>query len=130
MIHIEAQEKTGAELWLPIHPELERAMKAYPVNGLALVGQEDGRPLQSQSLSSLVARAARQAGLPKRCVPHGLRKALQRMLAEHGASDRELQAMSGHKTARETRRYTEAADQKRLARAAISRLPNRIGENT
>jgi integrase len=55
-------------------------------------------------------------------VPHGLRKANQRLLAEQGATDKEMQAMSGHTTAKQTSRYTKAADQKRLARAAITKL--------
>jgi hypothetical protein len=29
LIHV-VQQKTGAELWVPIHPELQRAMKACP----------------------------------------------------------------------------------------------------
>lgn len=127
MIHVAAQEKTGAELWLPIHPELERAIAAGPANGLALVGDQHGRPLSARALSDFVRLSIRQAGLPKRCVPHGLRKALQRLLAEHGATDKEMQAMSGHATLRETNRYSKAADQKRLAQTAISKLPNRLG---
>jgi site-specific recombinase XerD len=49
---------------------------------------------------------------------------LQRLLAEHGASNKELQAVSGHTTLKETERYTKAADQVRLARSAILRLPD------
>ena len=125
-IHVK-QEKTGAELWVPIHPELDRAMKAYPAKGLTLIGDPHGRPIKAAGLSGVIRKAAGKAGLPKRCVPHGLRKALQRMLAEHGATDKEMQAMSGHTTLKETARYSKAADQRRLAVAAIKRLPNRIG---
>jgi integrase len=34
------QEKTGAELYLPVAPELELAMKAYPAKGMTLIGAE------------------------------------------------------------------------------------------
>jgi len=128
LIHVEAQEKTGAELWLPIHPELERAMKAYPANGLMLIGKDTGQPIKPAALSELIRKAVRDAGLPRRCVAHGLRKALQRILAEHGASEKECQAMSGHASSKETARYTRAAEQKRLAIAAMKRLPNRLWE--
>jgi site-specific recombinase XerD len=126
-IHV-VQEKNGAELWVPIHPELERAMAAGPNKGLTLVGDKNGRPITGKALSDFLSDAIDGAGLPERCVAHGLRKALQRILAEHGATAKEMQAMSGHKTLKETQRYTKAADQRRLALAAIARLPSRIGE--
>jgi integrase len=44
-----------------------------------------------------------------------------RRLAEDGASEKEIAAWSGHKTLREIERYTKAADQKRLAKAAVKR---------
>jgi site-specific recombinase XerD len=71
----------------------------------------------------LMRAAIKAEGLPDECVPHGLRKAMQRRLAEHGATAKELQAISDHATLQETERYTQAADQARLAHAAISRLP-------
>jgi integrase len=69
-------------------------------------------------------RAAANAALPRECTACGLRKALQRLLSEHGASTKDLQAVSGHASITETERYTQAADQARLARAAIMRLPD------
>src|SRR6516225_1313405 len=36
-IHV-IQEKTGAELYIPLVPELQRALKAYPARGLTLIG--------------------------------------------------------------------------------------------
>jgi integrase len=61
------------------------------------------------------------AGLPKRCKVHGLRKAACRRLAEHGCSEREIMAISGHATSKEIARYTKAADQARLARNALAK---------
>jgi hypothetical protein len=48
-------------------------------------------------------------GLPNRCVPHGLRKAACRRLAEVGATAHQIMAVSGHKSLREVERYTRAA---------------------
>jgi hypothetical protein len=42
------------------------------------------------------ARAVEAAGLPLRCVAHGLRKAILRRLAERGGTAKELQTVSGH----------------------------------
>ena len=67
------------------------------------------------------ARSARQLVFRTKCVPHGLRKARMRRLAERGATTKEIASVSGHKTLKEVERYTVAADQARLARAAMAR---------
>jgi enterobacteria phage integrase len=120
-LHV-VQDKTGAELYLPILPELARAMKAYPKKGLTLIGTEDGKPLTRPALSHVMRDAIKAAGLPAKCVSHGLRKAGMRRLAEGGSTEKQIAAWSGHKTLREIERYTKAADQKRLARDATHKV--------
>ena len=120
-IHV-IQEKTGAELWIPIHPELDRALRAYPARGLALIGKASGRPLTRYGLGALMSRAIEKAGLPSRCVAHGLRKAMMRIMAESGATAKQMAGISGHKTTHELDRYTKAADQRKLARAAMEKI--------
>jgi integrase len=116
------QQKTGTALSIPIHHELLTAMKSGPSNGLNLIGDRFGRPITRHTLTLLVRRAAQSAGLPAECLPHGLRKAQMRRLADVGASSKQIASISGHKTLREIERYTEAADQKRLSRVAIAKL--------
>src|SRR3954453_2123060 len=96
--------KTGAELYLPIVPELALAMKAYSAKGLALIGAENGKPLTRPGLSEFMARAIEQAGLPAKCVSHGLRKAGMRRMAEAGFTEKQIAAWSGHKTLRKIER--------------------------
>ena len=112
------QEKTGAELYLPISDRLGRALKAWPSNGLALIGAPNGRPMTTKGLSAMMRQAIMEAALPAKCVSHGLRKAALRRLAEDGATGKQIAAWSGHKTLREVDRYTAAADQRRLAQDA------------
>ena len=121
LIHVE-QQKTGAELYVPIHPELAKALKSCPAKGLTLIGDPNGRPIKRAALSALMRRAIMEAGLPPRCVSHGLRKAAMRRLAEADGTAKQIAAISGHKTLKEVERYTKAADQKKLARAAIDKL--------
>jgi site-specific recombinase XerD len=116
------QEKTGTALSIPIHHELLAAMKAGPSNGLSLIGDKHGRPMARCTLTLLIRKAAEKAGLPSECLPHGLRKAQMRRLAEGGASAKQIASISGHKTLREVERYTAAADQKRQSRGAIAKL--------
>jgi enterobacteria phage integrase len=120
-IHI-VTEKTGAELSLPIHPDLQASIDACPSRGPMLIGY-NGRPILGAALTSLVLRAAHAAGLPRECKPHGLRKSHMRRLAEYGSSSKEIASMSGHRTLREIERYTAKADQANLARVAVARIP-------
>ncbi len=69
-----------------------------------------------------MADAIAKAGLPERCVLHGLRKAAARRLAEAGCSSKQIASITGHKSLDEVERYTAKADQKILARAAVTRL--------
>ena len=118
------QDKTGVELWVPIHPELQRVLTAYPAKGLTLIGDAAGRPLKRPALTAFMREAIKLAGLSSRCVSHGLRKAAARRLAEAGCSASQIAAITGHKTLKEVERYTKAADQKKLARAAMGKVPN------
>ena len=61
------------------------------------------------------------AGL-KNCSAHGLRKAAASRLAELGATELEIGAVTGHKTSKEISRYTQAARQKILAERAMAKL--------
>src|SRR5262249_9160421 len=119
-----AQDKTRKgttnELMIPIHPALERALKAGPVIGMQhIISDARGRP------TKLIAAAAERAGLPARCVAHGLRKAALRRLAESGGTTKEIAAVSGHRSLAEIERYTARADQVGLARSAIAKLPDK-----
>src|SRR5207247_11179099 len=60
-----------------------------------------------------------EAGLPH-CSAHGLRKAAARVLAEAGCTAHEIGAITGHSSLAELVRYTKAADQRRLAEAAMA----------
>jgi integrase len=118
-----ARKGTINELLIPIHPALARALQAGPVVGMQhVITDARGRPLSS--LTELIEAAVKRAGLPARCVAHGLRKAALRRLAEHGSTTKEIAAVSGHRSLSEIERYTARADQAGLAKAAIAKLPD------
>lgn len=116
------QEKTGAELTIPIHPEWRRVIKGTPSNGLSLIHDERGKPIKRPTLTLRIKNAVAKAELPDACKAHGLRKALMRRLAEAGRSSKQIAAVSGHKTLKEIERYTNDADQARLAEEAMSNM--------
>lgn len=120
-IHV-VQEKTGAQVRIPIHADLQKSLNAYGIRGLHLVGRVDGKQMGDENLSKLLTRAIAKAGLPADCVPHGLRKTALKIIAENGASAKMIAAISGHKTLKEVERYTEAASQEVLADAAMKAM--------
>jgi integrase len=118
------QEKGDAKLYIPIHSELRLVLDKWPRQHVTMLVGSRGKPYTVESYGNLMADAIDAAGLPKRCVLHGVRKAAARRLAEAGCSANEIAAITGHKSLNEVERYTRAADQKILARSAIRRLPS------
>jgi len=118
-----ARKGTTNELMIPIHQALARALQAGPVVGMThIITDARGKPLRA--ITELIEAAVKRAGLPARCVAHGLRKAALRRLAEHGSTTKEIAAVSGHRSLAEIERYTARADQAGLAKAAIGKLPD------
>jgi integrase len=115
------QQKTGAELWIPEHRDLVAEL-ALGNGHMSLLTRPDGNSFDGHSLSMWFADVIEEAGLPDACVMHGLRKTAARMLAEVGCSAHQIASITGHRSLTEIERYTKAADQKRMATAAIHRL--------
>lgn len=118
------QQKTGASLDIPIHPELQTEIDLIPAGQMMFLQTAYGKPMSPVGFSNWFSECARDAGLPKKSSPHGLRKAAARQLAEAGCSEREIMAITGHQSAKEVDRYTASARQKVLARAAMGRMGN------
>ena len=115
------QQKTGATLAIPVHSHLQAVLDATPSEHLTFLVTATGKPYGGNAFSEQFRGWCDAAGLPRRCKPHGLRKAACRRLAEAGCSEREIMAISGHATSKEIARYTKAADQARLARNAMTK---------
>lgn len=116
------QGKTGAQLVIPMHPDLKRVLSKLPKEGLAFLTTQYGKPFKESSSFGNQFRAwCNAAGLKNRSA-HGLRKSAAVRLVEAGCSTKEVQAITGHASLREVERYTKAAEQEKLARQAIARL--------
>lgn len=114
------QSKTGRALSIPLHPELSEILGAAPPQALAFLMTAHGKPFTAAGFGNWFRQMCNEAGLPH-CSAHGLRKAQARRLAEAGCSAHEIASITGHKTLSEVQRYAAAADQARMAEAAISR---------
>jgi integrase len=115
------QEKTGAPLWIPVHPELRAALEAAPTQGKWLMMTHAGDRFSVEGFGNFMAKAISGAELPDECRLHGLRKSAGRSLAEAGCTAHQIMAILGHKSLAEAQRYTKGADQRRLAQQAIDR---------
>jgi len=115
------QQKTGEKLDVAAHPDLVAILDAEPRKHLSIVTTEYGRAFSVAGYGNWINDAIRAAGLPERCVAHGLRKAAARLLAESGCTTHEIAAITGHKTLAEIERYTRAANQRKLAVSAMEK---------
>jgi len=116
------QAKTGARLTIPLHPHLSAVLRAWPRKHVVMLTTVFGKPFSTAGYGNMMADAIAAAGLPDRCVLHGVRKAAARRLAEAGCTEKEIASVTGHTTLKEVARYTRAADQKRLAAGAVAKL--------
>lgn len=110
-------------------PELAAALDAPNVvaNTLSLRGTAS---LSVQRLGMRMQDWTEQAGIAPGHTLHGLRKALGKMLAEAGATTRELMAILGHDDIRHAELYTREAEQRSLASEGMRKLALRRGEPT
>jgi integrase len=107
---------------IPVTPELRAACDAMPKSHLTYIVTAQGKPRSKYGLGNDFAKWATEAGLPKRCRLHGLKKGGMRRRAEAGNTTHELMAFSGHRTLTEVQRYTTAADKKRLADSGQAKM--------
>jgi len=118
-IHVR-QQKTGIELAIPIHATLAAIIAQTSADHLTLLTTQTGKPFSAAGFGNWFRDRCNEAGLP-RCSAHGLRKAAARRLAEAGCTMHEIASITGHASLSEVQRYTKAADQARLARAAMEK---------
>lgn len=116
------QEKTGTELRIPLHTALILALASYSNKSGTILVTSYNKPYNVETYGQAMAKAIDKAGLPKRCVLHGLRKAQGRRLTEADATVHQIAAILGNKSLHEIARYTEQANQLKLAQSAIAKL--------
>jgi integrase len=131
-----SQRKTGAPVELPAHPQLreildERLNLAGGLNDtkfatLTLVANQTGRPYSANGFRVMFFRLIRkleaEGKVRSGLTFHGLRHTAGRLLADRGADPRTIAALLGHKTLQMAAHYSEEADRKRRAVAAVSKL--------
>jgi integrase len=116
------QQKTAAELLLPIHPALAAELAHVPPARLLFLTTEAGAGFTAGGFYNAFSGWCAEAGLPPGRSPHGLRKACARRLAEAGATAHQICAVLGWRRLAQAEVYTRAADQARMAADAMARI--------
>ena len=122
------QQKTGKELWIPLHQHLKDEMERWEVLPPWIFVQtpkgEGYDPVRFRAawtrLMETPAGRIRREGLTF----HGLRASSVEKLREAGCGDREIESITGMSPAMVTR-YSRFTDQRQLAKAAVLRLERR-----
>jgi integrase len=110
-----------AHLEIPLHPKLRAIIEATPTVGVkTFLVTHFGKPYTAPGFGNWFRELSDAAGCPGSA--HGLRKATARRLAEIGCSANQIASITGHATLKEVQRYTSAADRKRMAREAMTKL--------
>jgi integrase len=102
---------------IPILPELAKIIEASPAGDLTFLMTERDKPFTATGFGSWFRARCDEAGLPQ-CTAHGLRKAGATIMAERGATDRQLMAMFGWESSQQATTYVASADRKLLAAEA------------
>lgn len=117
------QGKTDWEGYIPVHADLASVLGRVEKRSVYVVTDAKGRPYKGRAdtfrhdwRSAILA-----AGLDGLTF-HGLRHAAATRLAEAGCTEKEIMAITGHQSPEMVKRYTTAANQKKLAKSAIQRL--------
>jgi len=108
---------------VPTHPAHAAPLAAWRKTGPTVLVTSFGKPFAGNGRANFMADRIGEAKHPDTCVTHGLRKAAAWRLEEAEYPANEIAAISGHATLIKVARCTHAADQTRMARSAINRLP-------
>lgn len=122
-----AQQKGDDEaqdefLVIPAHGNLQRSIARFKQTATTILCTANNRQFSIAGYGNWMADNIEKAGLPDKCVTHGIRKAAARRLAECGCTSHQIASITGHKTLGEVERYTKAVNQGKLAGQAMESL--------
>jgi integrase len=125
VLTIEQGKTEGGEeshLEIPLHPKLREIIDATPMVGVkTFLVTHFGKAYTAPGFGNYFRELCNAAGCPD-ISAHGGRKATARRLAEMGCSANQIASITGHASLSEVQRYTKAADRKRMAQEAMTKL--------
>lgn len=116
------QQKTGKEVWPPMHSALQAQIAQTPKRGLTILCNDMGKRLTVDTLRSHLQAMTEAMGT--KTVPHGLRKNAVNALLEVGCSIAEVSAITGQ-TMQTVEHYAAKVNRRALGQAAILKWDKR-----
>lgn len=114
------QEKTGTFIELYCPQRLQDTLASWPREGRYVLRGERTEHLSKRRAQSLIQNVRKQIGAEKYVI-HGWRYNAAKELAETGATDAEIQSVTGHLTVEMVKKYRGQAQRKKLSKAAQQR---------
>jgi integrase len=112
-----------ARVVIPVHPVLRAALDAMPVVGhKTWLVTVRGKPFSEHYLSDAFGAWCDEAGVPKKCRAHGLRKACAKRLIDAGVTPADAAAVTGHLELEELMYYAAARNKTIGAERAIAAI--------
>ena len=102
--------KTKTALWIPFTPRLREYLAQLPFRNLTIVAGPKGAPVNYHSAAAPIRALRAQIGALTFTI-HGWRYTAASQLAAAGASDEEVQAITGHKSRAMVMKYAGAERQ-------------------
>ena len=135
VVHV-VQEKTGAEIWVPLHPDLQAELAVTERRGETIVAAEllrsdglpsptAGQPLSQDAFKKYWQRQLKRLGLngdKYENTLHGLRKNATINLLEAGCTNSQVKAITGHSTDLMVNLYGAKVNQRRQAKEAMNKI--------
>lgn len=120
------QQKTGKELLIPLHPELEAELRGAKRQCVTILTNTKGQPLRPGRMLKWVSDFGQKFGV--NLVPHGLRKNAVNALLTAGCTIAETASITGQ-SYQMVEHYAKRINQAQMARQAIGKW-NKYGTGT
>ena len=121
------QQKTGKELWIPVHTELASILAETPRAGDTILTDPKGRKAKDQTIRGWIKAFGAERGLS--LVPHGLRKNAVNALLEAECSTGETSAISGQ-SLQMVEHYARRRNNRRMGRTAMAKWERTADKET
>lgn len=115
------RRKKPVTAFVGIVPPLQAIIDATPTGDLFYVVQDNGKPYTKESLGNRFRKWCAEAGLPKRCSLHGLRKACVVRLIMDDCTPHEIMSVTGHRTLKEIDRYAREFGRQKAAERVLEK---------
>ena len=116
----EGRRRKPVHMALPVLPALRNIIDRSPCGDLTFLVTQFGKSFSVAGFGNWFRDRCNEAGL-KGIAAHGVRKAVLTMGAEDSLTDRELMAIAGHSTSKETTRYTRKAERAVMAPSGMEK---------